>query len=418
MTIAILLMGGSGSRFGHDTPKQFHRLAGKPIYKHTLETFQNSNLFDDILLITHPDYVQETNGIPGGPTRQASSYIGLTHCPSSTSIVCIHDAVRPFVTPEILTQNIALAKKHGAVDTCLPATDTIVYGQDTISHIPNRAHCYQGQTPQTFSYPLILSAHQKAPNHSATDDCQLILAQNHPVHITPGSPDNIKITTELDLLLAEQILRLRTQSLTPQIPNLANKTYILIGGTGGIGSEIAKQLQTAGARTHILSTTSTPPVDVTNTSALKARLRAIGPVDGLINCQGFLTLSPLKSLSEPLIQKLINVNFTSIIHACRFAAVKPGGHIINFSSSAFTRGRKDYALYSASKAAIVNFTQALSLELPELHINALIPSRTDTPMRTRNFPPSTSLLSPQTVATATLSLLHSTTTGSLIEIKP
>ena len=214
-------MGGSGSRFGGETPKQFLLFGGKRVYLHTLEALQKTQLFDEILLVCHPAWVeiaaQETSGlkvIPGGETRQESAYLGLQAWAQNPDIVLIHDAVRPFVSPEILQANIEQAILHGAVDTCIPSADTLVHvpSGDTIQAIPPRQEYWRGQTPQTFRFPLIWDAHQAARKEgfASTDDCSLVLKQGHPVHIVLGSERNIKITTSFDLLLAEsmQVARL------------------------------------------------------------------------------------------------------------------------------------------------------------------------------------------------------------------
>lgn len=213
---ALLLMAGIGSRLGSPTPKQFHLLGPKKIYLHTLETFLSSNLFQQIILVCHPDWINEVkNEIPqdskiviiaGGPTRQASSLLGLQAC-KTTDYVMIHDAVRPFVSKEILEWNITAVQNHQAVDTCIPSADTIVYSENgcLISSIPARKEYLRGQTPQTFAYQLILEAHQKTKTAQSTDDCSLVLELGHPVAIVPGSEDNIKITTELDIQLGHSI---------------------------------------------------------------------------------------------------------------------------------------------------------------------------------------------------------------------
>jgi len=217
MIVAILLMAGSGTRFGSQIPKQFHRLSGKKIYQHTLDNFLNTQLFSRIILVCAPEYIkqiQKENSfknqvyvVEGGQNRQASSLKGLLACPSHTEIVVIHDAVRPFVSKEILQKNISLARLHKAVDTCITSGDTLVHTMDLkqIHAIPPRSQYLRGQTPQSFSYALILEAHLNAIQKNSSDDCSLVLAKNHQVFITEGSEYNIKITTELDLFLAEQI---------------------------------------------------------------------------------------------------------------------------------------------------------------------------------------------------------------------
>lgn len=433
---AILLMGGEGHRFGSTIPKQFLNLSGKKIYLHTLETFLSFNIFSEVLLVCHKKWIKDIKldisdprirVIEGGYTRQDSSYLGLIACGHETTHVIIHDAVRPFVSKKIIQDNLHALHKHSAINTCIPSTDTIVHAEtfDTITSIPSRSQYLRGQTPQSFSYPLLREAHEKASSQNASDDCQLVLDMNEPVHIVPGSENNIKITDELDLFLAEQLMRLNKVSLSSSSSSLKDKTYAITGGTGGIGSALCRLLKQAGAHPLIISKSSqTYAADLTSYSEVRTLFEKIhkdyGPIDGLINCVGLLSLKPFQSLSSEEIDHFLATNLHSLLYSCRYVKLKPGGHIVNLSSSSFTRGRKSYTLYSSSKAAIVNFTQGLSEEHPELHINAVIPQRTATPMRTANFPEEdpSSLLSPQEVAQEILTLLRqSGTTGSLLEVR-
>lgn len=209
-------MAGQGKRFSAGNPKQFQLLGGKKIYLWTLERFATSSLFDEIILVCEPDsaaIVQSEVGpthrvITGGATRQESSYKGLLACGPHTEIVVIHDAVRPFVSQKILEDNIQAARAFGAVDTCIPTHDTLVHSKDgkTIAEIPNRAEYLRGQTPQSFSYPLILTAHQNTRRSNATDDCRLVMDLGISVAIVEGEERNMKITTPFDLLIAEKIV--------------------------------------------------------------------------------------------------------------------------------------------------------------------------------------------------------------------
>ncbi len=211
-------MAGRAERFHDPIPKQFHLLQGKKIYLWTLEQFTSSQLFEEVILVTSSDRVEEIQNevgdtarvIPGGRTRQESSYRGLIACNPSTEIVVIHDGVRPFVSKRILEENIEGARAHGAVDTCIPSADTLVHAPNKkkISSIPLRSEYLRGQTPQSFSYPLILQAHEKTQMTHATDDCQLMLEMGKEVYIVEGEEENLKITTRQDLLLAEAKLSL------------------------------------------------------------------------------------------------------------------------------------------------------------------------------------------------------------------
>ena len=432
MTVAILLMSGTGERFGSATPKQFLNLSGKKIYLHTLDTFLEFKEFKEIVLVCHEGYIDEVKKevkdprvriTPGGYTRRDSTYRGLLACSEGTTHVVIHDSVRPFVSSKIIQDNLDALKKFDAVDTCIPSADTIVHAKrlDTISSIPKRAEYLRGQTPQSFSHPLILEAHEKEIKGEVSDDCSLILALNRPVHIVEGSEDNIKITGELDLFVAEQLMKRKTASLSKNVTSIKGKTFAITGGTGGIGSALAELLKKEGATPLILSKSSpSHPIDLTDFKATKTLFESLGPIDGLINCVGQLSLKPFHALSEDEIDQLIASNLHSLLYSCRCAQVKKGGHIINLSSSSFSRGRKSYTLYSSAKAAIINFTQGLAEERSDLHINAIVPQRTATAMRFQNFPDEdkTSLLSPIEVAQKIIALLKTKgTTASLLEIK-
>ncbi len=433
-TTAIILISGSGERFGHAIPKQFHRLSGKKVYQHTLDTFVQSGLFDQIILVCHPKYIEEVKAenpstavVPGGKTRQNSSYLGLKAAIGS-DIVVIHDGARPLITAEILKANIEAVKKHKAANTCIPSSDTIVHSTDqtSIDSIPKRAEYQRGQTPQSFAYDLILKAHERSGKADATDDCQLVHALGHPIHIVRGSENNIKITSELDLFLAEQLLRL-TKMPTHQTAtiSLENKIYALTGGTGHIGKAIQKELEAQGAKVIILGRSASHfPVDLRCYDQTAKTFEAIhaqyGQLDGLINSVGKLMVKSVSVLTKCDIEDLITTNLTTLIHSCRLALLKEDASIINIASSSYTRGRKDYAIYSSAKAAVVNFTQGLAEECPKMKVNALVPSRVNSPMRTHNFPDEnlSDLLEPTDVAKAVLNLLQSAhLTGSILDVK-
>lgn len=425
-------MGGTGVRFGSEIPKQFHRLAGKKVYLYTLEAFVQSGLFEEILLVCPANWMEEVRRditpypfsitlVAGGKTRQESSLNGLLACGDSTQIVVIHDAVRPFVSEQILRDNVAGAIQHRAVDTCIPSADTLVFApqKDAIAGIPNRSEYLRGQTPQSFAYPLILEAHLKAGIQSSSDDCSLVLKLGHPVHIVQGSEENMKITSSLDLYIAEQMLRLRTTTVMPST-SLAGKRIAVTGGTGGIGRELCRLLEQEGAIPIALSRSSEYAVDLTCFHSAQQAFEKIGPLDGLVNSIGLLKNKELDHLSPEEIDLLVHTNLTGVIYSCKCARLNKGAHIVNIASSSYARGRKNTAVYASAKAAVVNFTQGLAEEKPDLFINALVPQRTHTSMRVDNFPdedPAT-LLAPEDVAKEILSLLkQSTVTGAIIEVR-
>ena len=145
-----------------------------------------------------------------------------------------------------------------------------------------------------------------------------------------------------------------------------------------------------------------------------------GSIDGLINGVGTLQIKEFHLLSQEEMQETINSNLMSIIYCCKCAQIKKGGHIINISSSSYSKGRKDYPIYSASKAAVVNFTQGLAEARPDLCINVIVPQRTNTSLRRTHFPleDKNSLLQPEEIADKISSLLKSSScTGSILEVR-
>lgn len=246
-SVAILLMAGEGKRFLSATPKQYHRLAGKKIYQYTLETFLQVSSFKEIILVVDPHWHAKVSEevasygdarvrlVKGGSTRQESSFLALQACSLNTSYVVIHDAVRPFVSERILREHLEKVIAFGAVNTCIPSDDTIVQvkGKDQIETIPLRSEYWRGQTPQSFAYSLIVEAHKAAAGGDSTDDCRLVLERGHPVHRVLGDVANIKITTHLDLVLAEQMLRTHVSAKQGEESDLAGKKYAVVGGNGG-----------------------------------------------------------------------------------------------------------------------------------------------------------------------------------------
>ncbi len=434
-------MAGEGKRFQNALPKQFHPIHGKKIYLYTLEKFIESKLFEEIILVCPSAFINEVKKeivylqkvqlisvVQGGLTRQESSYKGLLTCGTDTKFVLIHDGVRPFVSLRELKENLKSVKIHHAVDTCIPSTDTLVHSRSgtLIDQIPKRTEYLRGLTPQTFSYPLILRAHEEAIKKgicNATDDCSLVLVLNHPVFILIGEESNMKITTEQDLMIAEKLAPIEKNRPKKQ-NSLQGKHIVITGGMGGIGQAICKKLEQEGAIPIPISRSSPYfSVNLSLPDQVEKTFQSIydrfGLINGLINSVGTLSIKNLTALSPEEIQEQLAVNLLSYIYCCKYAKIVPNGHIVNIASSCYSKGRKNYPIYSAAKAAIVNFTQSLAEERTDLFVNAIAPERTNTKMRTTNFKEENplSLLSPNDVAEEIVKLLKQNgTTGSIIEL--
>lgn len=222
-TSVIVAAAGRGKRMNHSLPKQYLPLEGKPILAHTLLNLSNIPEVDSITLVVSEDRVgwcsdniiSEFNIkkikdiIAGGETRTDSVMNGLKSLDEETAIVAVHDGVRPFVTAPLFSNIIKNTKKFGAVICAVPVRDTLKNADEKmkVKSTSDRNGLWLVQTPQAFSYPLIMQAYEKAfrEGFQATDDAGIMEKLPHQVKIVEGSPLNIKITTPEDLVLAEAI---------------------------------------------------------------------------------------------------------------------------------------------------------------------------------------------------------------------
>lgn len=232
MIYAGILAGGTGTRMGiSNMPKQFLDLGNKPIIIHTIEKFLLEPEIEKIVVGVHEDWISHAEDlveeyistfkdriiiVAGGSDRNTTieniikaidDYKELT----DEDIVITHDSVRPFITLRIIKENIRLAKECDAVDTVVEAVDTIVESTngEYITNIPNRAHYYQGQTPQSFRCKDFLNLYNSLTSEEKqilTDACKIFVIKGKEVALAKGEYSNLKITTVTDLKIAKSML--------------------------------------------------------------------------------------------------------------------------------------------------------------------------------------------------------------------
>lgn len=223
--VAIVPAAGLGTRMGAEVPKQFHELDGMPLILFTLRRLAASASITEFIVPTRADDVASLESqlkaaglakpvrvVKGGDTRQQSVANALAVVDPSTEIVLVHDAVRPFVTPEQIERVIAEARARGAAILGIPAIDTIKevkrasLPQDiaVISATIPRERIVLAQTPQAFSYPLLRDAFSRAEQDgvSASDESAIVERIGHNVFVVLGSERNLKITRPADMDLA------------------------------------------------------------------------------------------------------------------------------------------------------------------------------------------------------------------------
>jgi 2-C-methyl-D-erythritol 4-phosphate cytidylyltransferase len=213
---------------GGAVPKQFLSLGGEPLVVHSLRILQAAHTVDEIILAvpeTDLDYctnkLVRRHGfskvkkvVPGGLERQDSVRQALEQVPEETEIVLVHDAVRPFLTGQMVDDVVAAAEKHGAAIIALPMRDTVkqVGSDHVIQRTVDRRPLWLAQTPQAFRRSWLQEAHRKAHAEGipATDDAFLVEWLGHPVAVVEGSGENIKVTRPEDMVIGEAILASRS----------------------------------------------------------------------------------------------------------------------------------------------------------------------------------------------------------------
>jgi 2-C-methyl-D-erythritol 4-phosphate cytidylyltransferase len=192
----IVVAGGSSQRFGR--PKQYEALGASRVLDWSMDTARASS--DGVVLVVPASDAIIEDGVAGGATRSESVRNGLAAVPSDATIICVHDAARPFAPPELYAA-VILAVRDGA-DCAVPGievTDTIkmVDRSERVTATPERALLRAIQTPQAFRASVLRAAHQLGAE--GTDDATLVEVQGGTVVVVPGYSDNRKITFPADL---------------------------------------------------------------------------------------------------------------------------------------------------------------------------------------------------------------------------
>lgn len=226
MNGVVIVAAGTGSRMNMGINKQFIKLEGKEIIAYTIEKFYNNSNIEDIVVVVKEDeseffkkeildkYNFKNIKIAyGGKERQDSVYNGLKSLDKKCDVVLIHDGARPFVSDKIIYNCIEEVKEHKAIVVGVPVKDTIkiIDNDKNIVDTPNRSVLWAVQTPQTFDYNILIDAYKDAfkSGFYGTDDAMLVERIGYKVKMVEGSYNNIKITTQEDLSVGSQILKIQ-----------------------------------------------------------------------------------------------------------------------------------------------------------------------------------------------------------------
>jgi 2-C-methyl-D-erythritol 4-phosphate cytidylyltransferase len=219
---AVIVAAGNASRMG-GIDKVMAELKGEPMIVRTVRTFQDCDAISEIVIVTRPDLIlpitQLTRNMPkvktvvaGGKSRQESVNLGLSALSDKVKLAAIQDGARPLITWQVIDRVVRAAHTYGAAIPCVPVKDTIKIGNGgVVQSTPDRATLFAAQTPQVFDFDLLRGALKKAEleDYAVTDDASAVEYLGMKVKIVEGDERNIKVTTPMDLKIAQMLLEER-----------------------------------------------------------------------------------------------------------------------------------------------------------------------------------------------------------------
>ncbi len=216
---AVIVAAGNASRMG-GIDKVMAPLKGEPMILRTVRTFQNCDVISEIVIVTREDLIIPITNlcrempkvkavVRGGKSRQESVSLGLNTLSKAVKLAAVHDGARPLITWEVIDRTVRAANSYGAAAPAIPVKDTIkVVEGRVVKNTPDRSTLFAVQTPQVFDFDILRGALKKAEADGAavTDDCSAVELMGMSVKIVEGDERNIKVTTPMDLKIAEMLL--------------------------------------------------------------------------------------------------------------------------------------------------------------------------------------------------------------------
>lgn len=223
----IIVAGGNGARMNSPVPKQFLKLDGKPILIHTINKFLDTDPAIEVIIVVAPehratwenlckeyDFHKPVKLANSGESRFQSVKNGL-ELVTDLSIVGVHDAVRPLVTSKTIIAAYKAAEMYGNAIPAIPISDSIRQIDSTRNIALDRSRYCAIQTPQCFRSDILKKAYQQDYKYTFTDDATVVEAMGEEIRLVDGNPDNLKITSPKDLIVAEALMKAEAQSFIP-----------------------------------------------------------------------------------------------------------------------------------------------------------------------------------------------------------
>jgi len=216
---AVIVAAGTAARMG-GIDKVMAPLKGEPMLLHTVRTFQNCDAIREIVVVTRPDLLTTVMGlckdmdkvkavVAGGKDRPESVRLGMNALSSKVKLAAIQDGARPLITAAVIDRTVRAAHTYGAAAPGVPVKDTVkIVEGGLVADTPDRSRLQAIQTPQVFDFDLLRGALKHAAENKLeiTDDCSAVELMGFKVKIVEGDERNIKVTTPMDLKIAEMLL--------------------------------------------------------------------------------------------------------------------------------------------------------------------------------------------------------------------
>jgi len=217
---AVIVAGGKGERMENSLPKQFIEVNGLPLVMHTMNLFCRSDVRPELILVLPRAYFKIWRDLclahgfnaghvlaESGPERFHSVKSGLRNVGEDDAIVAVHDAVRPLVSLKVISRVYKDAELYGSAVPVVPVTESVRERTGANNRPADRNRLFLVQTPQCFRASILKRAYLQAYREEFTDDATVVETNGQQIHLVDGNPENIKITTPADLLMAEALLK-------------------------------------------------------------------------------------------------------------------------------------------------------------------------------------------------------------------
>jgi len=415
--IAIILAGGIGKRFGSKIPKQFMSLNGQPVVQYVVDTIKESKVIDGIVIVGKSKYWDSVSvsavEVDGGSTRVESVLNGLRAAEEIKGThVIFFDAVRPFITTQYV-RKIAKELKNGekAIVTVQKITDSLSRVNEKYVDKPvNRNEYRLVQTPEAFELKTLQKAYEH-PNKLGTAIADSIKGKVKYLEI---DDNNLKITYKKDIFNAEQLIKYR--EVIRRTPNVKDKRILVFGGSGGIGSEVVRQLKELGA---IVTSPTHKEADVANMFRKWDKVWS-EKYECIVNCSG--AYSRDSDLDDEKIDTILRVNIKANLAILDMAMFKSEvKNVVIVGSTAASFGRRGIGLYSATQSAKNALVEAYVKELEKkgTKVNVVCPANVNTKLQTVLNPTkdASKMMQPEEIAKVIVGYCDVEFTGHIVYVK-